>query len=132
MIRVKDIEKSLKFYQDVLGMTLVDTHESPSAGFNLYFLGYSEGKEGMPRSHREGLLELTWNYGTEKDPDFKYHDGNSGFQGFGHICKFSPPLRSKTCINIWFQAYRWIIWNQHVSDSRTWSVSGKRGWLMAA
>ena len=30
-------------------------------------------------------LELTWNHGTESDPDFKVHDGNAQPQGFGHI-----------------------------------------------
>ncbi len=30
----------------------------------------------------------TWNYGTEKDEEFKYHNGNDKPQGFGHICKF--------------------------------------------
>lgn len=89
MVRVKDIEKSLKFYQEVLGMSLLRTAENPNAGFNLYFLGYpgnqapvSDGKH----AHREGLLELTWNYGTEKDADFNYHNGNDQPQGFGHIC----------------------------------------------
>lgn len=89
MIRVKDAEKSLKFYQDVLGMSLMRTSKNESAGFNLYFLGYP-GKQGMPKdgktSDREGLLELTWNYGTEKDESFKYHNGNDEPQGFGHIC----------------------------------------------
>ncbi|PHH69711.1 hypothetical protein CDD82_7558 [Ophiocordyceps australis] len=89
MIRVKDAEKSLKFYQDVLGMKLVRTVESESAGFNLYFLGYA-GKQGTTTddktSDREGLLELTWNYGTEKDAAFAYHSGNEDPQGFGHIC----------------------------------------------
>lgn len=90
MLRVKDIEKSLKFYQDILGMTLIRTHEAPSAGFNLYFLAYT-GKgglaEGTQQSQLEGILELTWNYGTEKQEDFKYHNGNDEPQGFGHICK---------------------------------------------
>ena len=92
MIRVKDIEKSLKFYQEVLGMKLIRTHEAEAAGFNLYFLGYpskndtaSAGTEST--ANREGLLELTWNYGTEKDENFKYHSGNEDPQGFGHICK---------------------------------------------
>jgi lactoylglutathione lyase len=90
MLRVKDIEKSLKFYQDVLGMTLFRTHESASSGFNLYFLGYP-GEQGAPAadgttSDREGLLELTWNYGTEKDEAFGYHSGNEEPKGFGHIC----------------------------------------------
>merc|ERR1712087_643808 len=30
-------------------------------------------------------LELTWNHGTESDPNFKVHDGNAQPQGFGHI-----------------------------------------------
>lgn len=90
MIRVKDIEKSLKFYQDVLGMSLIRTSENPNAGFNLYFLGYPRelGPEGKT-SNREGLLELTWNYGTEKDDSFRYHNGNDDPQGFGHIGKDS-------------------------------------------
>jgi lactoylglutathione lyase len=95
MIRVKDHEKSLKFYQDVMGMTLMRTSENKDANFNLYFLGYP-GDKGVPTSSsngvnptadREGLLELTWNYGTEKDASFKYHNGNDEPQGFGHICK---------------------------------------------
>ncbi|CAD6449134.1 f8a9bdc1-6985-43fe-8d8b-033126030e95 [Sclerotinia trifoliorum] len=88
MIRIKDHEKSLKFYQEVMGMSLVRTAEMPAANFNLYFLGYP-GEKGLPTSStadREGLLELTWNYGTEKQANFKYHNGNDEPQGFGHIC----------------------------------------------
>lgn len=95
MIRVKDQEKSLKFYQEVMGMSLMRTLENKDNGFNLYFLGYP-GKKGMPSqsavngvnpvADREGILELTWNYGTEKDADFKYHNGNDEPQGFGHTC----------------------------------------------
>jgi lactoylglutathione lyase len=95
MIRIKDHEKSLKFYQEVFGMTLMRKSENEAAKFNLYFLGYP-GDKGVPTASangvnptadREGLLELTWNYGTEKDADFKYHNGNDQPQGFGHICK---------------------------------------------
>ncbi|KAJ7843322.1 lactoylglutathione lyase-like protein [Mycena olivaceomarginata] len=92
MIRVKDHEKSLAFYQDVMGMKLKRTRENPGAKFNLYFLGYGPaapetgGANGNPIADSEGLLELTWNYGTESDPEFKYHNGNDQPQGFGHIC----------------------------------------------
>ena len=96
MIRVKDHEKSLKFYQEVMGMLLVRTSENKDASFNLYFLGYSGGKGAATSASgtestadREGLLELTWNYGTEKDAEFKYHNGNDQPQGFGHICKLT-------------------------------------------
>lgn len=75
-------------------MTLVRTSENEKAGFNLYFLGYGDKPaEGGGTADREGLLELTWNYGTEKDENFSYHDGNKEPQGFGHICEF-PLLRS--------------------------------------
>lgn len=90
MLRVKDIEKSLKFYQDVLGMSLFRQNDNEANGFNLYFLGYGGitglPKEGSSQADREGILELTWNYGTEKDESFSYHNGNDEPQGFGHIC----------------------------------------------
>ncbi|KAF2009613.1 glyoxylase I [Aaosphaeria arxii CBS 175.79] len=85
MIRVKDAEKSLNFYKDVMGMKLKRTSENEKAQFNLYFLGYGDDASATT-AHQEGLLELTWNYGTEKNPNFKYHDGNAEPQGFGHIC----------------------------------------------
>lgn len=104
MIRVKDAKKSLNFYQEVLGMSLYRTAENEKAGFNLYFLGYP-GAAGVPQGYqadREGILELTWNYGTEEDESFHYHDGNSkdseGRQGFGHICKFASPRLSRVVV----------------------------------
>lgn len=42
MIRVKDAEKTLKFYQDNFGMKLKNVKENPDAKFNLYFLGYAQ------------------------------------------------------------------------------------------
>ncbi len=65
-------------------MKLIRTVEVAAASFNLYFLGY--GEENPNTANYEGLLELTHNYGTEKEPDFKYHNGNDQPQGFGHIC----------------------------------------------
>lgn len=97
MIRCKDPEKSLHFYRSVLGMSLFRTAENPEAKFNLYFLGYRQPGypdqhytgSGNPFASYEGLVELTWNYGTEKDTNFKYHNGNAEPQGFGVI---SPPF----------------------------------------
>lgn len=91
MIRIKDPKKSLKFYQDIMGMKLLRTSENKDAGFNLYFLGYGPDApehtaNGVnPVSDREGLLELTWNYGTEEQQGQVYHNGNDEPQGFGHI-----------------------------------------------
>lgn len=91
MLRVKDISKSLSFYQQTLGMKLQRTSENPSAKFNLYFLSYGPqapeptSDKPNPIAAREGILELTYNYGTEEDKDFKYHSGNEEPQGFGHV-----------------------------------------------
>ena len=90
MIRVKDYKISLDFYQNTMGMQLLRTSENENAGFNLYFLAYPSDNGPLDIDHatagKEGVLELTWNYGTEKDSDFKYHNGNVEPQGFGHIC----------------------------------------------
>ena len=92
MIRVKDPKKSLKFYQEALGMTLLKTEVHEGAKFTLYFLGYNPGSDFVANSgvgvrNMEGLLELTWNWGTESDDTFKgYHNGNDEPQGFGHLC----------------------------------------------
>jgi len=87
MIRVKDAKKSLKFYQEVMGMSLVRIAENEANKFNLYFLGYKDAErfKAGNSAENEGLLELTWNYGTENDASFKYHNGNDEPQGFGHI-----------------------------------------------
>ncbi|KAI9657822.1 MAG: Lactoylglutathione lyase [Alyxoria varia] len=94
MIRVRDLQKSLDFYQNTMGMHHVRTVDNPSAKFTLYFLSYTplpvgvESEEQIQNDnrYREGLLELTYNYGTESDPDFQgYHNGNDEPQGFGHI-----------------------------------------------
>ncbi|KAJ9133030.1 Lactoylglutathione lyase [Pleurostoma richardsiae] len=123
MIRVKDAEKSLKFYQEVMGMTLLREGGNPSAGFTLYFLGYP-GTKGLPEggagtADREGLLELTWNHGTEKDPNFAYHDGNKGPQGFGHICISVDHLDS-ACER--FESMS-VNWKKRLTDGRMKNVA---------
>lgn len=90
MIRVKDPHKSIDFYQK-LGFSLVDTLRQPEAQFDLYFLGHdAQGKSpsaGKQRSDRQGLLELTHNYGTESDEEYTVSNGNDephlGFQHLG-------------------------------------------------
>lgn len=110
MLRVKDPAVSLKFYQDILGMTLLHKKSYPNAKFDLYFLAKLSEEEiaNLPESDNEkaiytfrqrGILELTHNYGTENQPDFAYHDGNAEPQGFGHIC-FSVPNLEKAVA--WF------------------------------
>ncbi|KAH3686991.1 hypothetical protein WICPIJ_002016 [Wickerhamomyces pijperi] len=99
MIRIKDPVKSLQFYREVLGMKVISTREVPDAKFTLYFLAFDSDAEVAEnsvtrdaRAAKESVLELTWNWGTEKDESFSYHNGNEqvanagrNTQGYGHI-----------------------------------------------
>jgi len=69
MIRVGNLERSIKFYTEVLGMDLLSQKDYPSGEFTLAFLGY--GSES-----KNAVLELTYNWGKDR-----YDIGN----GFGHI-----------------------------------------------
>ena|ERR1700761_3599689 len=89
MIRVKDPKRSVAFYQ-FLGMKVINTIKDPDAKFDLYFLAYDSPKavsHGNSWTDREGLIELTHNYGTEDDPNYEINNGNAEpFRGFGHTC----------------------------------------------
>jgi lactoylglutathione lyase len=79
----------VKFYE-FLGMKMIRKIEQPEAKFDLYFLGYDSPlalSHGNHFSDRSGLIELTHNYGTESDPDYKPTSGNvEPYRGFGHTC----------------------------------------------
>ena len=83
MLRVGDLQKSLDFYQNVLGMKLLRKKDYPDGRFTLAFVGYGEEADST-------VLELTHNWGTENDPAFNYHNGNSEPRGYGHICISVP------------------------------------------
>ncbi|MFA9407256.1 MAG: lactoylglutathione lyase [Candidatus Dadabacteria bacterium] len=68
MIRVGDLDKSIKFYTEVLGLTFHRQTEYTDGEFTLAFLGY--GGDSEP------FLELTYNWGTES-----YDLGNA----YGHM-----------------------------------------------
>jgi lactoylglutathione lyase len=69
MIRVGDLQRSIAFYTQVLGMQLLRTTERPDQKYDLAFVGYGRNPE-----HAE--IELTYNYGVDK-----YEPGTA----FGHI-----------------------------------------------
>ncbi|KAK4549579.1 hypothetical protein LTR36_006576 [Oleoguttula mirabilis] len=125
MVRIKDKDVSLKFYQEVMGMRLLRTSENTSANFNLYFLGYGppageKSANGVnPTADREGLLELTWNYGTEKKEGKVYHDGNSEPQGFGHICVSVDNLEA-ACKRF---EEKGVEWKKRLTDGRMKNVA---------
>jgi lactoylglutathione lyase len=69
MLRVGDLEKSVAFYTEVLGMTLLRRKDYPEGRFTNVFVGY-----GNEADH--AVLELTWNWDTSS-----YDLGS----GCGHI-----------------------------------------------
>ena len=69
MIRVGDLDRSIKFYTEVLGMRLLRRSDYPDGRFTLAFVGYQDEKDGA-------VLELTFNWGVDK-----YDIGT----GYGHV-----------------------------------------------
>ena len=69
MIRVTNLEESLKFYCDVLGMKLLRQKDYPNGEFTLAFVGYGDESDNT-------VIELTYNWGVHE-----YEIGNA----FGHI-----------------------------------------------
>ena len=131
MIRVKDASKSLQFYKNIMGMELKRTSENPDNKFNLYFLGYgppapASSPNGVnPVADREGLLELTWNYGTENDANFSYHNGNDEPQGFGHICLSVDNLEA-ACARF---EEKGVKWKKRLTDGRMKEIAFVLGML---
>lgn len=101
MLRVKDPAVALEFYTRVFGMRVLRKLDFPELKFSLYFLARLNATDTVPEDVGErtawtfgqrGILELTHNWGTETQSDFRYHDGNAQPQGFGHICFSVPDL----------------------------------------
>lgn len=69
MLRVGDLDRSIKFYTHVLGMKLLRSKEYPEGEFTLAFVGYGDEAEHT-------VIELTHNWGTDH-----YDPG----EGYGHI-----------------------------------------------
>ena len=75
MIRITDVDRSLDFFCDKLGMKEVRRHESEQGRFTLIFLAASED-EASGRDSKAPLVELTYNWDPE---DYK------GGRNFGHL-----------------------------------------------
>ncbi|KAG5492178.1 hypothetical protein GH5_01085 [Leishmania sp. Ghana 2012 LV757] len=69
MIRVGDLDRSVKFYTERLGMTLLRKWDVPEEEYTLVFLGYGAEMNST-------VLELTYNYGVTS-----YKHG----EGYGHV-----------------------------------------------
>ena len=69
MLRVGDLDRSIQFYTEVLGMRLLRRTNYPEGKFTLAFVGYQDERDGA-------VLELTFNWGVDK-----YEIGS----GYGHV-----------------------------------------------
>jgi lactoylglutathione lyase len=76
MLRVGDLQRSIRFYTDVLGMKMLRTTDRPEQKYSLAFVGY-----GDESAH--AVLELTYNYGVDK-----YELGSA----FGHVAIEVPDV----------------------------------------
>ena len=112
MLRVKDPAVALDFYTRVMGLRLLRKLDFPEMSFSLYFLAQLPAESDVPDDAGErtawtfaqrGVLELTHNWGSETQADFKYHDGNAQPQGFGHICFAVPDLDAAVA---WFDQHQ--------------------------
>lgn len=81
MIRVKDLDKSLKFYTEELGMNLIRKRDYPTGKFTLAFVGYGDEEHNT-------VVELTHNW-DQAEP---YSLGS----GFGHLAVGVPDVYA-TC-----------------------------------
>ena len=81
MLRVGHLQRSIDFYTQVLGMSLLRTTQRPEQQYDLAFVGYGGGNPGQAE------IELTFNYGVEH-----YELGTA----FGHIAIGVPDVAA-TC-----------------------------------
>ena len=76
MLRVGDLDRSVKFYTNVLGMKLLRTTDRPEQKYSLAFVGYDT-------EDRASVIELTYNYGVER-----YDLGSA----YGHVAVGVPDV----------------------------------------
>jgi lactoylglutathione lyase len=80
MVRIRDIDESLHFYCDLLGMKELNRKESESGRFTLIFL-YAPEDETNAKESKAPLLELTYNWPKEGENPETYNGGRN----FGHL-----------------------------------------------
>ncbi|HXJ10547.1 MAG TPA: lactoylglutathione lyase [Burkholderiales bacterium] len=78
MLRVGDLQRSLKFYTELLGMKLLRTTDRPEQKYSLAFVGYDT-------EDRSAVIELTYNYGVDR-----YELGGA----YGHIAIEMPDVKA--------------------------------------
>jgi lactoylglutathione lyase len=80
MLRVGDLERSIAFYRDVLGMQLISRKDYPDGKFTLAFLGYGKNPE-------QAEIELTHNWGVDTyELGTAYGHIALGVEGIHQVC----------------------------------------------
>jgi len=110
-------------YYEFLGLKQVNKLSFPDNKFDLYFLAYDSPQAVSSGHHwtdREGILELTHNYGTESDSNFKVANGNNDpGKGFGHICVSVDSIQA-ACQRLEDAGYKF---QKKLSDGRMRSIA---------
>jgi len=78
MLRVGDLDRSIDFYTNVLGMKLLRSTARPDQRYTLAFVGYGDERE-------HAVLEPTYNYGVDR-----YDVGNA----YGHVAIAVPDAKA--------------------------------------
>ncbi|MCH2533718.1 MAG: lactoylglutathione lyase [Bdellovibrionales bacterium] len=80
MVRVKDLDESLKFYIDTLGLVETNRYDNKNARFTLVFLA-APGDLEFAKQNKSPLIELTYNWPDENGEVENY----TGGRNFGHL-----------------------------------------------
>ncbi|MGH8698159.1 MAG: lactoylglutathione lyase [Burkholderiales bacterium] len=83
MLRVGDLDRSVRFYTEVLGMKLLRTTDRPDQKYSLAFVGYDD-------EDKTAVLELTYNHGVDR-----YELGTA----YGHVA-LAVPDAARACAEV--------------------------------
>jgi lactoylglutathione lyase len=81
MVRVHDLDASLRFYRDLLGMKEIERSESEQGRFTLVYL-CAPGDEARAREQWAPMIELTYNWPDAKTGKVEQYTGG---RNFGHL-----------------------------------------------
>ena len=103
MLRTGDLDRSIKFYTEILGMKLLRQKDYPDGKFTLAFLGYGAESE-------HSVIELTYNWGVDRyelgtayghialEVDDVYHATEEVKNRGGKILREAGPMNAGTTI----------------------------------